>query len=185
MIDGKRPSAVDHPIRAALAKPDKDFQSAARGFFDMSVLPPLPPAAAQLGLDGFKRIELEWGFQDDALYSVVRVVAPSPRRGVLAFLDQPTFGIRTLPPLPAAQRSGFLVLSVDLAKTFDQIIAMARELNPQLAEQVAQLEVAIQRQFGIALREELLATLAPSWHFMDRLQPRKRAQTRCPCSCRS
>jgi prepilin-type processing-associated H-X9-DG protein len=161
VLDGKRRSAVDHPLRTALAKPDKDFQTAARGFLDISALPPLPPAAAQLGLDGLKRIELAWGFQDDAIYSVLRVVAPAPRHGALALLDQPTFGIRSLPPLPAAQRSGFVVLSIDLAKTFDQIITLAKEFNPQLGEQVAQLEEGIRRQFGFGLHEDLLNTLGP------------------------
>jgi hypothetical protein len=161
VLDGKRASAVDHPLRVALAKPERDFQSAARGFLDISALPPLPPAAAQLGLDGLKRVELTWGFQDDALLSKLRVVAPSPRRGALALIDQPTFGIKSLPPLPAAQRSGFVVLSIDLGKTVDQIIALAKESNPQLGEQIPQMEEAIRRQFGFGLREDLLASLGP------------------------
>ncbi|MGO9922352.1 MAG: DUF1559 domain-containing protein [Isosphaeraceae bacterium] len=160
VLDGKRPSAVDHPLRTALAKPERDFQAAARGFLDISALPPLPPAAAQLGLDGLKRIELAWGFQDDALMSVIRFVAPAPRRGVLALLNQPTFGIRSLPPLPAAQ-TGFTLLSIDLVKTYDQVVAMAKESNPQLAEQIAHLEETIRQEFGLGLRNELLASLGP------------------------
>ncbi len=160
VLDGKQPSAVDHPMRTALAKPERDFQVAARGFLDISALPPLPPAAAQLGLDGLKRIELAWGFQDDALMSVVRVVAPAPRRGMLALLDQPSFGIKSLPPLPAAQ-TGFTLLSIDLAKTYDQVVAMSKESNPQLAEQIAHLEETIRQQFGIGLRSDLLACLGP------------------------
>jgi len=168
VLDGKRPSAVDHPLRTALAKPERDFQTAARGFLDISALPPLPPAAAQLGLDGLKRIELAWGFQDEALMSVVRVVAPAPRRGVLALLDQPTFGIRSLPPLPATQ-TGFTLLSIDLAKTYDQVVAMSKESNPQLAEQIVHLEEAIHQQFGIGLRNDLLTSLGPKLAFY--LQP--------------
>ena len=108
----------------------------------------MPPAAAQLGLDGLKRIELAWGFQDDALMSVVRVVAPAPRRGVLALLDQPTFEIGSVSPLPATQ-TGFTLLSIDLARTYDQVVAISKESNPQLAEQLVHLEEAIRRQFGI------------------------------------
>ncbi len=160
VLDGKHPSAVNHPLRTALARPQRDFQVAARAFLDISALPPLPPAAAQLGLDGLKRIELAWGFQDDALMSVVRVVAPAPRRGMLALLDQPTFGIRSLPPLPAAQ-TGFTLLSIDLGKTYDQVLAMSKEANPQLAEQIAHLEETIRQQFGIGLRKDLLASLGP------------------------
>ena len=69
----------------------------------------------KLGFDGLKRIDLRWGFQDNALMSVVRVVAPSPRRGALALLDQPTFGIGSLPPLPS-NLTGFTVLSADLGQ---------------------------------------------------------------------
>ena len=81
VLDGKQPSAVDHPLRIELAKAENGFEPAAIGFLDIAALPPLPPEAAQLGLDGLKRIELQWGFQDDALVSVLRVVAPEPRRG--------------------------------------------------------------------------------------------------------
>ncbi len=164
VLGGKRPSAVDHPLRIALAKPEKDFQAVARGFLDVSALPPMPPAAAQLGLDDLKRLELAWGFQDDALMSVVRVVAPAPRRGLLALLDQPTFAIRSLPPLPAAQ-TGFTLLSIDLARTYDQVVAMSKESNPQLAEQLVHLEEAIRQQFGISLRNDVLGGLGPKLVF--------------------
>jgi hypothetical protein len=165
VLDGKRASAVNHPLRAALAKPGGDFQVAARGFLDISTLPPLPPRAAQLGLDGLKRIELTCGFQKSgpfgpsnaAICSVLRVVAPAPRRGVLALLDQPSFLSHLLPPLPPAQ-TDFTVLSIDFAKTYDQVVAMAKESNPQLADQIANLEDAIWQGFGVGLRNDLLAT---------------------------
>ena len=78
VLDGKTPNAVDHPLRAALAKEADGFQPVALGFFDLAVLPPMPPQAAALGLDGLKRIELQWGFQDDALRTVVRAWRPRP-----------------------------------------------------------------------------------------------------------
>ena len=92
----------------------KDFQVAARGFLDISALPPMPPGAAQLGLDGLKRIELTWGFQNagpygprnTAIRSVLRVVAPALRRGVLALLDQPSFLIPFVAS-PAPRTVGF------------------------------------------------------------------------------
>ena len=159
-IDGKQPSAFDHPLRAELAKAENGFEPAAIGFLDFATLPPLPPQAAQLGLDGLKRIELRWGFQDDALVSVLRVVAPAPRRGALALLDQPGFGIGSLPPLPAGL-TGFTVLSADLARTYDQIVALAKTANPQGADQVAAFERAINQRLGLALRDDLLRSLGP------------------------
>ena len=113
-------SAVDHPLRAELLQATDGFQPAAIGFIDMAALAPLTPDAVDLGLDGLERIDLQWGFQDAALVTRLRVAAPVPRRGVLALLDQPTFSVNTLPPLPANLTSLF-VLSVDLAKTYDQV----------------------------------------------------------------
>ncbi len=85
----------------------------------------MPPEAVQLGLDGVKRIEFVWGFQDDALRSVLRAVAPSPRRGLLALVDQPTFTIDALPPLPP-ELTGFTVFSIDLAKTYDKVLEIVK-----------------------------------------------------------
>jgi len=160
VLDGKQGSAVDHPLRAELAKAGNGFEPAAIGFLDIAALPPMPPKAAPLGLDGLKRFELQWGFQDDALRSVLRVVAPAPRRGLLSLLDQPTFGIGSLPPLPAGL-TGFTVLSVDLAKTYDQIVALAKTANPQGADQVAAFEQSMHQRLGLELRDDLLRNLGP------------------------
>jgi prepilin-type processing-associated H-X9-DG protein len=164
VLDGKAPNAVDHPLRAALHKGGDGFQPVAVGFLEMSVLPPLPPQAIQLGLDGVKRIEFQWGFQDDALYSIIRAVAPAPRRGLLALLDQPTFGIDALPPLPP-ELHGFLVLSIDPGKTYDRIIEIAKKSNPQAANQIPMFEDAIQQQLGVNLREDILARIGPKLSF--------------------
>ncbi len=168
VLDGKRANAVGHPLRAPLARPRKEFRVVARGFLDLSALPPMSPGAARLGLDGLKRIELTWGFQTTGgfgprsalIRTVLRVVAPAPRRGVLALLDQPSFLSHLLPPLPPGQ-TDFTVLSVDFAKTFDQVVAMAKESNPRLADQIARLEDAIWQGFSTSLRNDLLATFGP------------------------
>jgi prepilin-type processing-associated H-X9-DG protein len=164
VLDGKRPNAVDHALRLTLTQARDGFQPVAAGFVDITGLPPMPPEAAQLGLDGLRRIELQWGFQDDALLAVLGVVAPAPRRGILALLDQPTFHIRSLPPLPAGL-TGFTVLSIDLAKTYDQIIGLIKESNPQGADGFDQLEEMIRQRFGFDLRKDLLAGLGPKLSF--------------------
>ena len=51
--------------------------------------------------------------------TVIRAIAPAPRRGVLALLDQPTFDAQSLPPIPAGVH-GFIVLSLDVPKTYDR-----------------------------------------------------------------
>ena|SRR5579885_199176 len=63
----------------------------------------LPAGSMPPGLDGLKRVEVQWGFQDDAMLAVAKLVAPQPRRGLLAMLDQPNFTPRTaeLKAIPA------------------------------------------------------------------------------------
>ena len=160
VLDGKEPNATDHPVRADLLKGKEGFQPVAAGFVDITALPPMPPQAAQLGLDGLKRIELQWGIQDDAIVAVLGAVAPAPRRGILTFLDQPTFNIRSLPPLPAGL-TGFAVLSLDFARIYDQIVELAKQSDPQAGDGFTQLEAAFQQRFGIELRKELLASIGP------------------------
>ena len=92
------------------------------------------------------------------------MVAPKPRRGLLALLDQPTFDIRSLPPLPRGL-TGFTVLSIDPLKTYDQILALVRTSNPQAADQVPAFEAAVRQQLGVDLRRDLLAHLGPKLSF--------------------
>jgi prepilin-type processing-associated H-X9-DG protein len=160
VLDGKQPSALDHPLRTALARAEPGFEPAAIGFLDITALPPAPPDAAPLGIDGLKRVELRWGFQDDALRSVVRVVAPAPRRGLVSLLDQPTFDIGSLPSLPAGL-TGFTALSVDLSATYDKIVTVATAASPQGADQVAAFEQSMHRLLGLELRNDLLQHLGP------------------------
>jgi prepilin-type processing-associated H-X9-DG protein len=160
VLDGRAPNVADHPVRAALLKKSDGFEPVAAGFFDLAALPPVPPQAAQLGLDGVKRIEIQWGIQDDALLAVVGIVAPPPRRGLLAMLDQPTFTFDSLPPLPAGL-TGFGALSVDPVKLYDQVVDLTKQTNPAGGEGFAQLEQAIRQRFGFDLRKDVLAQLGP------------------------
>ena len=151
-------SALDHPIRSTLLQVTDGIQPAAMGFFDMASLAPLMSDAVDLGLDGVERLELQWGFQDAALVTRLRVIAPEPRRGVLALLDQPTFGVNTLPALPPNLTSLF-ALSVDPAKTYDQIATMISRIDPPAPTDAP--TPGILARHGIDLRKELLAHIGP------------------------
>ncbi|HKI16889.1 MAG TPA: DUF1559 domain-containing protein, partial [Isosphaeraceae bacterium] len=164
VIEGKEPSAADHPLRVALARPEGDFQPAAVAFLDLAALGPLPADAVQLGLDGVKQIELRWGFQGEALMSVLRVVAPAPRRGLLSLLDQPTFGIHSLPPVPA-NVTGFTVLSIDLAKSYDEIVALVKQSDPGRDADVVTFETRARQRLGLDLRKDLFAHLGTNLVF--------------------
>jgi prepilin-type processing-associated H-X9-DG protein len=176
VIDGKQPSAVGHPLRTKLTKTENGFEPVAAGFVDLTWLPSLPPEAVKFGLDGAKRVELQWGFQDNALMSVLRVVAPSPRRGALALLDQPTFGISSLPPLPS-NLTGFTVLSVDLVKTYDQIVALAKLTSPAGDARVANFEDLMRQRLSLDLRGDLFRNVGPKLAFYAQpAAPNQRAE---------
>ncbi len=153
VIAGAQPSAAEHPLRTELAKPDGDFQPVAIGFVNMGTVQ-LPEQAVQLGLGGLKRFELRFGFQEDAMVTDLRMVAPEPRRGLLTLLDQTPFGIDSLPPVPAATTS-FAVLSIDPARLYDQVdnLLNVTKLKPETRTGAA--NVLADR--GVDVRRDLCA----------------------------
>jgi prepilin-type processing-associated H-X9-DG protein len=167
LLDGKRPDAVDHPLRAALRKGGDGFEPVAIGFLDFAGMPKMSPPAVAIGLDGVKRLELVLGFEGAATRTELRAVAPTPRRGVLALLDQPAFDADSLPPVPAGVH-GFAVLSVDLPRTYDRVTELLYKTNrpgeggPDAA---AVIEDQVRREFGFDLRKDLIAGLGPKLTF--------------------
>ena len=73
---------------------------------------------------GAERLELSWGFQGDALLSVVRLVAAKPRKGMLALFDGPTFSKTSLLPMPD-QIDSFIETSISSRHLVDLIKQMA------------------------------------------------------------
>ena len=161
-------SALDHPIRLRLLQVTDDIKPTAIGFFDMASLAPHTPDVVDLGLDGLERLDLQWGFQDAALVTRLRIVAPEPRRGILALLDQPTFNVNTLPALPPNLTSLF-ALAVDPAKTYDQIDAMMNRIDPPVPPNAP--NAGILARHGIDLRKELLGHIgSPIVLYAERLK---------------
>jgi hypothetical protein len=163
-LDGRTPDATKHPLRAELAKRAEGFEPVGLAYFDMAALPELPPQAASLGLDRIKRVDYRWGFQGDALMTVTRLVAPAPRAGVLAVLDQPTFGRDDLPPLPDGL-AGFTVMSLDPGKIYDQALALARATDPNGQAMFDALSQSVLQATGRRLREDILGHLGPRMSF--------------------
>jgi hypothetical protein len=166
-LEGKAKSAADDPLLAELARAEGGFEPVLVGWFDGSALPKTPPA---LGLDGLKRVDYRVGFQAEALVSVTRVVAPSPRKGVLAMLDGPAITAQGFPPLPAGL-TDYTVASIDLAKAYDTFAAIARDSDPNGDATVKGVEGAFQQLTGVELRGGLLAALGPKWAFYTRPEP--------------
>lgn len=157
-MDGSQPNAVDHANVVELSRVDGTFRPVGFAFLNAAVF------ARQPELAGLQRLDYRWGFQADALMSVARVVAPSPRQGFLALLDQPTFDKDSLPPLPAGL-AGFTVVSVAPAQVFDRMIALTKQFEPASADRFAAAERVVKEKARIRLREDLLAQLGPKMAF--------------------
>ncbi len=121
---GESANALKNGDREALIKAEGGFQPVGLLFFDVPTAS-LPPQAARLGLDGLKKVQYRWGFEDKALRSEWRIVAPAPRSGLLALADQPSFGLADIPQLPEGV-DNFVVLSIDPAALYEQAIALSK-----------------------------------------------------------
>ncbi len=164
VLDGKSPSAVDHPTRAALMKAEGGVEALGAAFVDLQNLPGGPGmASALLGkadLKGVQRIELGLGLQDEALRSEWTIVAPSPRTGALALLDGPGLDLKALPPLPEGVRE-FSAVSIDAAKFYGQILAVAHAINPESDASFAKMEATVKARTKLRLKEDVLGRIGP------------------------
>ncbi len=158
-LDGQQPSAVADPTRAALAKDDDGFAPVGFGFIDVGQLPPLPSNPAY-GLQGIKKLDLRWGFQDRETVSILRVSAPKPRAGALALIDQPTFDRSSLPPIPEGV-DGFNVFSIDTKQSFDALSELAKAASPGLGAQIDATAEAVKAKTRLRLKEDILGHLGP------------------------
>jgi prepilin-type processing-associated H-X9-DG protein len=160
-LGGRTPDATSHPVRAELAKAGGGFVPVGLAFFDMAALPALPPQAASLGLDRVKRLDYRWGFQDEALVTITRLIAPAPRAGLLALLDQPTFSRDELPPLPGGL-SGFTAFSLDPVRILDGLAGLGgMSSGPRVTPSLGEVEAAIRETTGRDLRKDVLGPLGP------------------------
>jgi hypothetical protein len=163
-LDGGTPSASGHPTRAALAESEPGFTPAAFAFFERAALPPLPPQAVALGLDRIERIDLRWGFDGAALKTVTRVIAPAPRSGVLALLDQPAFDRQGMLPLPSGLAS-FAAFSLAPDTFYDRLAGLAGAAEPRGEAALQSFERTVERATRLQLRRDILAPLGPRMAF--------------------
>jgi prepilin-type processing-associated H-X9-DG protein len=151
---------ADAPKRSfTLMKPPAGVETIAHGFLDLTKVGSLPPEAKELGLDGLKRVEMSWGFEAEAIVSTARVVAPAPRRGLLALLDQPTFGADSVMPMPEGL-TDYVILSLDWSKLLD----LGRDL-PQTRDKERQFTAQFRQVTGLDLRADVFGALGSQWEF--------------------
>ncbi len=160
-LEGRQPNAVEHPIRKELAATVDGFEPVGLAFFDARALPEMPAEAKMFGLDGIKQVDVRWGYRGEALESLTRVVAPAPRKGVLALFDQPTFDAKSMPPLPSGV-GAFASTSIDLVKVFDLVTALVKQVEPENANLMMNVGLgAFQTMTGRRLREDILSKIGP------------------------
>ncbi len=95
-LDGKVPSAVDHPLIKEMFRREASLEPVGIAFLDFEHIPDAPdPGSQQLrsvyNSTGVQRIGLRFGFDDDALVRELQIVAPKPRKSFLALFEQPGF----------------------------------------------------------------------------------------------
>jgi len=161
-LDGKNPSALEHPIVQELSKPEGSFHPVSIAFADTAACPESPGWITKLlrgwNESGIHRLDVRWGFDDDALMTVARVVAPKPRKLPVAFFDQPTFEKASLLPLPEGVES-FVELSVNPARLLETVSALG--LPDAVKSQIDEFAEDIQGAGKVDLQKDLLAHLGP------------------------
>lgn len=127
-LDGKTPSVANHAVLNQLNKAEGGFVPVMTALLDPAAI----PAQAGAGLTGFvgklkaaglNRIDFRWGFDDDALQSETRLVAPSPRKSLLAIFDQSKLDTKHLIPIPEDVDS-FVVMSAAPAKVLEAALQL-------------------------------------------------------------
>ena len=165
-LDGKRPSALAHPRRAELVKPEDGFIPTGLAFVEPRSFR-TGKNWEEIGLTNLTALDVRWGFQDDALVTTARIATSGPRKGVLALLDGPTFEKGELPPIPGSA-GGFTVLSLDLKSTLEKVVALARHFKPDAEDQVNRFLDSMKATTKLRLKEDVLAHLGPkvAWYIL-------------------
>lgn len=155
-------SFADSPLHKKLAG-FKEFTPWARGHVDIpSILKKvgdLAPVADQLlgelGLKGLGGVSFYSGFDGGTERAIVDIDLPGPRKGLLALINQKTFTLKDLPPLPSDVTS-FHASNFNLKSLYDAGITVAESAikvyapgeGVDVREIVRQFEAIIGVKFG-------------------------------------
>ncbi len=164
VLDGKIPSAAEHANLKDLGKPEGSFIPLMTAFADPSVAPAEPKLKATEVLGqlkastGMSRLEYRWGFDDDALMSVTRLLAPAPRKAALAVLDQSPLDTQSLIPMPEGVDS-FVMASLSPAKALEFLSQV--EQAKELKQKVEELMEKVRSQSRVDFDKDFFSNLGP------------------------
>jgi hypothetical protein len=179
-LEGTEASATTHPIRVDLARPESDFEPVLFAFVDLSA-PKIQADLNTAGVGGLKHVDYRWGFQNDAVYSVFRISAPSPRGPVLGLIESaltPTFEKTNLPPIPANITS-WTAFSFNPGALWGSLSGYVKAAEAKAGQAeggsgMAKFEQAFAQNIKVRIKEDLLDKLGPKWLFyseVDMLNP--------------
>jgi hypothetical protein len=156
------------------------FEQTTLGWLDFAILrerfagmplPPMGPDAPQrsvndilkaLGLGTLETIVCKSGYKGRSMWSETQVVAPGPKRGLLALADQKPITMDDLPPIPFGT-NGFYASSLDWSKLYDDLITVVTDVAklgpPDVAGQVDGMIGALPQMLGFDLKTDLLDPL--------------------------
>jgi hypothetical protein len=162
-LDGKAPSALDHPLVTTLKTAEGSFEPVCVAFVDTANSANLPAPVADLLKQahegqGIERIDMRWGFESEAILSITRLVTPKPWKSLVGVLDQKTFDKGSLMPMPDSVES-FLELSISPSKLLEAIEQMG--LGGELRAQIDELSESVRTAGSIDLKKDVLAHLGP------------------------
>ena len=122
----------------------------------------------ELGLHNFEAVVTRSGFKDRATWTEATVIAPGPRTGLLSLLDQPTFTLADLPPLPTKPLSVY-ASGIDSGAIYDQLVGTFKKISakvePQAIDQFDMQLGQLESQIGFSIRNDLLAPLKGAMAF--------------------
>lgn len=161
-LDGKIPSAVDHPAVQELSRKEGTFEPDCIAFLDLAGCPKAgkqsEPLEKLVEKYGIQRFGFRWGFDDDALMQEFRITAPKPRKPELALLDQPGFDAKSLMPTPPGVDT-FVQLSIDPNGLIDTVAQLAPAGT--VKAKVDEFSEAIRSSGKIDFRKDFLGRLGP------------------------
>ncbi len=161
VLDGNATNAVEHPTRVELSAAEGPFEPVGWMFLDISQFPEsaLPPEQRaqfeSLRASNLKRIDYRWGFEGPATMGVARILAPEPRSGALAMMDQPTFNIHDLPPMPAGV-DRFAAFAFEPLGLYEQLTGLMIKSKPEAQAKVQAFEKKVQDTVHRNLRQDIL-----------------------------
>ncbi len=158
VIDGQKPSAADHPFLTTMRRKKVDFEPITITYLDLKKMSSAAESPGEEQFGGIQSIEARFGFKDQAIVTQVRIAAPAPRKGFMALLDEPAFGLQGLAAVFAGS-TNFTVVSVDPAVVFDRVIELMKSAGPRGDQQAQALIQEIQKRYGLDVKKDLLAHL--------------------------